>query len=73
MDPLTAPPVRVTHTAELRVCEHSDVIHHIEYDFYSRRLAVVSSDKIVSIYTKLPHTRGWTKTSQIKVGLFYIH
>uniref|UniRef100_A0AC34QJZ0 Uncharacterized protein n=1 Tax=Panagrolaimus sp. JU765 TaxID=591449 RepID=A0AC34QJZ0_9BILA len=61
-------PLRAVHTHELKVCEHQDIIHHIEYDFYSRRLALVSSDKIVSVYTKMPENKGWTKTGQFKVS-----
>lgn len=64
---LNGQPIRIVHTHELKVCEHNDTIHHVEYDYYSRRIALVSSDKIVSIYTKLPENKGWTKTGQFKV------
>jgi len=65
---LNGQPLRVVYTNELKVCEHNDIIHHVEYDFYSQRLALVSSDKMVSVYTKLPENKGWTKTGTFKVN-----
>uniref|UniRef100_A0A7E4VXM7 WD_REPEATS_REGION domain-containing protein n=1 Tax=Panagrellus redivivus TaxID=6233 RepID=A0A7E4VXM7_PANRE len=61
------PPTHITLTNHLTVCKHTDVIHHIEFDSYSRRLALVSSDKTVSIYDKMPMNKGWTKTGTFRV------
>ncbi|KAI1732113.1 nucleoporin SEH1 [Ditylenchus destructor] len=42
-------------------CEHQDTIHHVEFDFYGKRVATVSSDKVVCIWDKTP--TGWVKTA----------
>uniref|UniRef100_A0A915CZG1 Nucleoporin SEH1 n=1 Tax=Ditylenchus dipsaci TaxID=166011 RepID=A0A915CZG1_9BILA len=44
-------------------CEHLDTIHHVEFDFYGKRVATVSSDKVVCIWDKASNGSGWVKTA----------
>ncbi|CAK5078254.1 unnamed protein product [Meloidogyne enterolobii] len=44
---------------------HSDTIHHVEFDFYGKRVVTVSSDKLVCIWDKEVHG-NWKRSASWK-------
>lgn len=48
------------------VCEHSDTILHVEFDYYGKRVATSSSDKVVCIWDCLPDNK-WFRSAYWKV------
>lgn len=52
---------------QLPSSEHSDAIHHVEFDFHGRRIATASSDKYVCVWDRT--SKGsWEKTAAWKVN-----
>lgn len=49
--------------------QHQDLIHHVEFDYYGRRLATSSSDSTICVWDLKPNAT-WIKSSSWKVPFF---
>lgn len=55
-------------TPNLETMRHKDTVHHVEFDFYGKRVATCSSDKVVCIWDRTPE--GWIRTAHWVVIFF---